>query len=136
MSQENVELVRRLYADFGLSPTQVQAAARAGLIAPDAEFDYSALYPDGPIIRGVEAWRGYAESLPWGGSLKLAPERYVDVDDERVLVFVHASAEGEGSGVPVERRSASELTVRDGAIVRVKLYLDPMAALEAVGLAE
>ena len=64
MSQENVELVRRLYADFGLSPTQVQAAARAGLIAPDAEFDYSALYPDGPIIRGVEAWRGYAESLP------------------------------------------------------------------------
>ena len=49
---------------------------------------------------------------------------------------MHASAAGEGSGVPVERRSASELTVRDGAIVRVKLYLDPMAALEAVGLAE
>ena len=106
------------------------------MIAPDAEFDYSALYPDGPVIRGVEAWRDYADSLPWGGSLKLAPERYFDVDDERVLVLVHASAEGEGSGVPVERRSASELTVRDGAIVRVKLYFDPMAALEAAGLSE
>ena len=49
---------------------------------------------------------------------------------------MHASAEGEGSGVPVERRSASELTVRDGAVVRVKLYLDPMAALEAAGLSD
>ncbi len=136
MSQENVEIVRRLYADFGLTPTQVQAAARAGLIATDAEFDYSALYPDGPVLRGVEAWRDYADSLPWGRSLKLAPERFFDVDDERVLVFVHATAEGEGSGVPVERRSASEYTVRDGAIVRVKLYLDTTEALEAAGLSE
>jgi len=45
MSQENVEIVRRVYADFGLSPRRVEAAARAGLIASDAAFDYSALYP-------------------------------------------------------------------------------------------
>jgi ketosteroid isomerase-like protein len=108
--------------------------ARAGLITREAEFDYSVLYPDGPVVRGVEAWRDYADSLPWSRSLKLAPERFFDVDDQRVLVFVHASAEGEGSGVPVERRSASESTVRDGAIVRVKLYLDLMEALEAAGL--
>src|SRR5262245_23580680 len=60
MSQENVELVRRMYADFGLTPSRVEAAARAGLIAPDVAFDYSALYPDGPVLRGIAAWRDHA----------------------------------------------------------------------------
>lgn len=45
--------------------------------------------------------------------MRLEPERFFDVDDERVLVFVHVTAEGEGSGVPVEMRNAYELTIRD-----------------------
>ena len=136
MSQENVEIVRSMYAEFGLSPAGVGAAARAGLIAADAEFDYSALYVDGRIVRGVEAWARYAESLPWGGSLRLAAERFFDIDHERVLVFVTASAEGTSSGVPVEGRTAAEYTIRGGAIVKVKLYLDRGEALEAAGLSE
>jgi ketosteroid isomerase-like protein len=136
MSQENVELVSRVYGDFGLSPRLVEAAAQAGLIAPDAEFDYSALLPDGPVFRGVEAWGEHADSSPWGGSLKLASERIFDVDDERVLVFVHSSGEGEGSGAAVEGRTATEFTIRDGVIVRIKLYKDRTEALEAAGLEE
>ena len=136
MSQENVELVSRVYGDFGLSPRLVEAAAQAGLIAPDAEFDYSALLPDGPVVRGVEAWGEHADSSPWGGSLKLASERIFDVDDERVLVFVHSSGEGEGSGAAVEGRTATEFTIRDGVIVRIKLYKDRTEALEAAGLLE
>jgi hypothetical protein len=123
MSQENVELVRRLYADFGLSPRLVEEAARAGLIAGDAVFDTSALFPDGRVVRGVEAWGRYADSLPWGRSLKLAPERIID-------------AEGEGSGAAVEGRTAAELTVSDGVIVRVKLYQDRTEALEAAGVSK
>jgi ketosteroid isomerase-like protein len=73
---------------------------------------------------------------PGGRSLKLAPERIFDVDDERVLAFVQASAEGEESGVPVVGRSATEFTIRGGAIVRVKLYKDRTKALEAAGLSE
>jgi hypothetical protein len=115
MSQENIDLARRALAEFAVSPTGVKDAARAGLIAPDAEFDFSALYPDGPIIRGLEAWREWADALPWGGSLKLEPERFFDIDDERVLVLMHVTAAGEGSGVPVERRSAHEYTIRDGS---------------------
>ena len=136
MSEQNVELVRRLYADFGQSPRLVEAAAQAGLIAPDAEFDYSALLPDGPVVRGVEAWGEHVDSAPWGGSLKLTAERIFDVDDERVLVFVHSSAEGEGSGAAVEGRTATEYTIQDGVIVRIKLYQDRTEALEAVGLSE
>ena len=136
MSQENVELVSRVYADFGLSPRLVEAAAQAGLIAPDAEFDYSALLPDGPVVRGVEAWGEYVDSSPWGGSLELVSERIFDVDDERVLVFVHSSAEGEGSGAAVKGRTATEFTIRDGVIVRIKLYKDRTEALKAAGLSE
>ena len=136
MSQENVEVVRQALAEYGLSPTGVEEAARAGLLAADAELDFSTLYPDGPIIRGLEAWRGFVDSLPWGRSLKLEPERFFDVDDERVLVFMHATAEGEGSGVPVETRTAHEFTVRDEVVVRVKVYANRAEALEAAGLSE
>jgi ketosteroid isomerase-like protein len=134
MSQENVEIVRRAFAEFGLSG--VEEAIRAGLVAPDAELDFSAMYPDGPILRGPEAWRGYLDSMPWGKSTKVDPERFFDVDDERVLVFVHVTAKGQGSGVPVEVRNAYELTIREGVFVRWKVYADRAVALEAVGLSE
>jgi ketosteroid isomerase-like protein len=126
-----------VFAEFSASPVvAVEEATRAELLAPDAEFDFSALYPDGPILRGVEAWRAFAETLPWGGSLTLKPERFYDADDERVLVFVRATAEGKGSGVPVENRTAHVFTIRDGVFVRWKVYADRGEALEAAGLRE
>jgi ketosteroid isomerase-like protein len=136
MSQENVDIVRRAFAEFGADPAGAEEAARAGLVAPDAEVDLSAVYPDVPIIRGLEAWRGLMDSMPWGRSLRLEPERFFDVDDERVLVFMRVTAEGEGSGVPVGRRTAHEITIRDGVVVRLKVYADRTEALEAAGLRE
>jgi hypothetical protein len=53
MSQENVELVRRSYA----SPDVLGDFATR--IAPDVEFDFSAVYPDRPVIKGVEAVRRF-----------------------------------------------------------------------------
>jgi hypothetical protein len=47
-------------------------------------------------------------------AIHFEPERFFDVDDERVLAFVRVSATGEGSGAPVEIRAAHEITVRDG----------------------
>jgi ketosteroid isomerase-like protein len=136
MSQENVELVRRAYAQLGAHPARVEASALAEFVAPDVEFDLSELYPEAPVFRGLEGAAGLADFLPWGRSLKLEPERFFDVDDERVLVLVHATAHGEGSGVPVELRDAHLLTIRDGLCVRIKVYLDRAEALEAVGLRE
>ena len=78
----------------------------------------------------------YADSSPWGRSLKFDPERFIDVDDECVLVFVRGTAVGEGSGVPVERRGAHEITIRDGVVVRLKTYANRAEPLEAAGLSE
>ena len=136
MSQENVEAVRRTLTEFDLSLAGIKGAARAGLVAPDVEVDFSALYPDGPILRGIEAWHDYVSSLPWGRSLKLEPERFLDLDDERVLVFMRVTAEGEGSQAPIEGRGADEVTVQNGTVVRIKLFRDREEALEATGLSE
>jgi ketosteroid isomerase-like protein len=53
-----------------------------------------------------------------------------------VLVFVRVSATGRESGTPVEIRPAHEFTIRDGLLVRFKVYADRGEALEAAGLRE
>ncbi len=129
MSQENVEIVQRGYSERG--PLTDTAA-----LAPDAEFDFTAIYPDQPVLRGIEAMRSFRDAGPWGHSIDFLPERYFDVDEERVLVFVRVTSTGQTSGVPVDSRVAQEFTVRNGLIVRVKVYRDRSEALEAVGLTE
>jgi ketosteroid isomerase-like protein len=137
MSQENVELVRRAYEALGPYPGRVDESTYAKWIAPDVEADFSAVYPDAPITRvGPESVSRVMAMLPWGRSVKIEPERFFDVDEERVLVFIHVTAKGEGSGAPVDMRDAHELTIRDGLIVRLKVYADRAEALKAAGLSE
>jgi hypothetical protein len=68
--------------------------------------------------------------------LGFEPERFVDVDDERVLVLVRVHATGTGSGVPVDLRNAHEFTIRDGVLVRFKVYGDRDEALADAGLSK
>ncbi len=130
MSRENVETVRQLYSD----PRGLIAAAseRAGF---DVEFDFTDLYPDRPVLRGVEEMRRFRETGPWGGApIHMDPERFLDVDDERVLTFVRIGVTGRDSGVAVDLKPAIEFTIRAGLLVRFKVYLDRGQALEAAGL--
>ena len=126
MSQ-NVEIVREAFDSAGPLTSAVSLAA-------DAEFDFTALYPDQPLLRGVDQMRAFRDTGPWGESTSFVAERYFEVDDERVLVFVCATAAGRGSGTPVESKLAHEFTVREGLIVRVKVHPDREQALKAVGL--
>jgi ketosteroid isomerase-like protein len=130
MSERNVEIVRGLYADpDGLT------GASAEIVAPDAEFDFSAVYPDQPVMRGIEEMRRFRESGPWGGSpIHFIPERFIDVDDERVLVLLRVSATGSGSGAPVDLAVAHVITLREGRLVRFEVYRDRDEAFAAAGL--
>jgi ketosteroid isomerase-like protein len=132
MSQENVEIVRSVYADPG-----GLTAGASGKVAPDAEFDFTTVFPDRPLVRGVRELRRFRDSGPWRGSpIRFDPERFFDVDDERVLVFVRVSTTGHGSGAPVELQAAHEFTIRDERVVRFKVYGDRDQALKAAGLRE
>jgi ketosteroid isomerase-like protein len=130
MSQENVELLRSGYA----APEPFTTFAER--IAADVEFDLTAVYPDRPVLRGTDAVRRFLDGGPWGGTIHFEPERFFDVDEERVLVFVRVTATGQESGVATEARAAHEFTIRDGLLVRFKAYLDRSEALAAVGLLE
>jgi|SRR5829696_8912037 len=130
MSEENVEAVRESYQTPG-----ALFATWAERMAPRIEFDFTDAYPDRPVMRGIEELRRFREEGPWA-ELSFEPERFLDVDDERVLVLVTVHAKGTGSGVPVELRNAHEFTIRDGILVRFKVYGNRDEALEAVGLSE
>src|SRR3954463_6545916 len=132
MSEENVEAVRESYETPG--PLFATWAER---IAEEAEFDFTAAYPDRPVMRGVEELRRFRDSGPWAGApIHFEPERFFDVDGERVLAFARVSATGQGSGAQVEIRVAHEFTIRDGLVVRFKVYGSRDEALEAAGLQE
>jgi ketosteroid isomerase-like protein len=131
MTEENMEIVRRAYdpAGGGVLDTDLLSAL-ADYVTPDTEFDFSEVYPDGTVLRGLDEARRLVSNWPWG-ELHFEPERFIDVDGERVLVFIRATATGAGSGIPVERRTAHECTFRDGLLVRFKVYPDREAALRA-----
>ena len=134
MSQENVEIVRRIYCrTLKLDPDLL--AGLAELATSDTVFDFTDAYPDGDVVNGLEGVRRIAANWPWE-ALHFDPERFLDVDGRRVLVFVRATAMGMGSGVPVERRTAHECTFSDGSLVHFKVYSDREKALEAAGLRE
>ena len=88
------------------------------------------------MFRGTDAVRRFIDEGPWAGTIHFEPERFFDVDDERVLVFVRVSAIGQESGAAAEARAAHEFTIRDGLLVRFKAYRDRAEALEAVWLAK
>ena len=129
MSEQNVELVRRAYLD----PAPLTEGT---YVAPDAEFDFSEVYLDQPVLRGLDEMRRFRDSGPWGRSIHFEPERYFDVDEERVLVFVRVSSTGQASGAAVQSGIAQEFTVREEQIVRVKVHRDRAAALRALGMSE
>jgi len=139
---ENVRLVREAYATPSGSETEAGGetveqralfATLAGRMTPSTKFDFTAAYPDRPVMRGMEELRRFRDEGPWE-ELRFEAERFFDVDDERVLVFVRVDAKGKGSGASVELLNAHEFTIREGVLVRFKVYSDRDDALEAAGL--
>jgi ketosteroid isomerase-like protein len=137
MSQENVEIAKRIYEVLaqGVDERAVRSLVAAGLADPDGEFDLSTAYPDGPVVRLATLSEFFA-SLPWGDSARFEPESFRAVGSDRVLVFIRARGTGTGSGIEVEVRGAHLITMRDGRVVRAESYTDRAKALAAAGLAQ
>jgi ketosteroid isomerase-like protein len=144
MSQENVDLVRRLYAampglgdaDAGDDQAFLDRLFRDFL---DADFVFSLPpdYPEGArVLRGREGMVAFAAMLrdAWS-EWRFVPERFDDAGD-RVLVFIRVVAVGHESGVPIELETAHLWTIRAGRVRSAHIYRDRSDALEAVGLRE
>ena len=124
MSQENVELVRRIYDAWNR-----EESAR-DFIAVDLEYVNPSYAVEPGTRRGRKsliAVRGTYEDF------ETKVERIIDAGDE-VVVLAHFTGSGSVSGVPVAGEHGYVWTVRDGLAVRFKWFQSHREALEAAGL--
>jgi len=79
----------------------------------------------------------YSEWLSGWKDFRAAPEEYIVVDDERILVLVHNLGRGRVSGLTLDERSvANFFEIRGGKVVRLVLYWNRDRALADLDLTE
>ena len=134
MSQENVELVRRIYA---LADQEDETLW--DLIPPDVVFDNSRRLIDPVVVHGRDQTRAWFEREAEGwvsGHTRWEPKELIDAGD-KVLAFIRIGGRGKASGVEVEAYVWNVWTFRDGKPIEWTYFgEDRAAALEAVGLSE
>jgi ketosteroid isomerase-like protein len=134
MSQENVEIVRRLAESFNARDFD---SYYIDFFDPEVEWRTPPEDPDAAIHRGRDAYRRYLEK--WMESfdgLRADVEEYVAVDDERVFSWARWSGRGRASGAPADWHLAIIFTIRDGRVVLGQEFFDKARALETAGLSQ
>jgi ketosteroid isomerase-like protein len=133
MSQENVEIVQRLFDVYN----ERSFAENADLIDPTIVWDFSRLeLPDGTSYTGYLELSGFVETWEEGfESEHVEAQETVDAGD-RVVAVVHHRGRGRLSGIEVDQTYAMVWTLHDGRAVRMDMYPTREEALEAVGLSE
>jgi|SRR5919108_2250492 ketosteroid isomerase-like protein len=137
MSQENVQIVARLYraaerGDWWAYPQAFDPDVRsARVMSPETE---------GAGLSGEwQGLDGLAENLrlwfsAWNG-FRSKPEEFIEAGD-KVVVLTRETATGKASGLPLDQDAADVWELRDGKVVDVCFYLRREDALEAAGLRE
>jgi ketosteroid isomerase-like protein len=128
MSEENVEIVRRVYGGWAVGDF-----SEGDVFDPDVEFEMVD-WPEAGKSQGVEAMRRtWQAALGAWDDFRAEPHEFIEVG-EQVVVLTHARGRGKGSGAEVSADTATVWTLDAGKIVRLALYWDSAKALEAVGL--
>ena len=133
MSQENLELVRSIFAarergDF----------SDAGWAHPEIEY----VIVDGPEPTSYKGLAGLAQAMremlsPWD-RYRGQVEGYRELDAERVLVLIHPMGRGKASGLELDAlstRQAQVVHVHDGKVTKILVYWDRERAFADLGLA-
>jgi ketosteroid isomerase-like protein len=155
VSQENVEVVRRIY------PGPVDLVATVGgpegfeatrvafepLVHPDFETvtvpgqvplsGAGAENPSRPIFYGVDGFvSAFRDWLSAWESWVVTATDFIDVDETRVLVMIDVRARSKTHQVEMPIEGANLMTLRDGKLARLELFIDRDQALQAAGLSE
>jgi ketosteroid isomerase-like protein len=139
VSQKNVDLVRRLYAELA-SPGSVEQFERrltddalSAFLDPGIEWVPP---PQSPLA--VDSYRGFdGVRQYWGEFLSTWDEYGVEVlkfDEAGDQVAVVVRIVGRTHGLEVDETRSSLLTIGDGKVVRVQGFADAYGASQAAGL--
>jgi ketosteroid isomerase-like protein len=138
VSEENVELVRRLYAELASErPTQefeqrLTDDALSRFLDPEIEW-----VPVSHSLLAVDSYRGFDGVRRFWGEFLSTWETYrvelLSIHDAGDQVAVVVRIVGRTHELEVEETRSSLLTVRDGRVVHVQSFADPEGAPEAAG---
>jgi ketosteroid isomerase-like protein len=132
MSQENVEIVQRMY-----DQTLENPEALYEILDDNIEWETGGLgYPNAPAGRGREVVREFFRE--WVGAFEewgFEVEELIEAGDS-VVACIHQWGRGKSSGVTVDQRFWQVWTMRDRKAIRATHHSERAAALEAAGLSE
>ena len=134
MSEENVEIVRRVYVALSRGDEDTVRE----MAAPELVVDFSRRLVEPGVLRGRDGAVAALGQIrePWDDWPVWEPQELIDTGD-KVLAFIRTSARGKGSGVEVEAYVWNLWTFRDGKLAELTYFGDDRAAaLEASGLSE
>jgi ketosteroid isomerase-like protein len=132
MSEENVEVVRRLYE--ALNRGDLEGAIE--MTDPNIRYDLSERVFNPAVYQGHDGIRRFSAEVDevWD-EFRVEPLDFIDVGD-KIIVSHLVHARGKGSGVDVELPSTSVYTLREGKVLAIRMYREHDQALEAAGLRE
>jgi ketosteroid isomerase-like protein len=132
MSKENVEVVRRIFAEWERGNFWTAEDLDA-----DVHFTWvNPILAPRPETHGIgELTEGVREFLRAWDGLTATAEQIVEAG-ELVVAMELCRGRGKASGVPTEVRQASVWTLSGGKVTTVVVYADRAEALEAAGLSE
>ena len=131
MSQENVEIVRRIYEELNS-----QQAFPAQLFAADFVADVSEVSLEVRELHGVDATQqAFARYFGTFDDFHVTAE-VLHADPHRVVTAIRDGGRIRGSSAEVWNRYFHAWTFRDGKVVRWPSHTECAEALKAVGLEE
>ena len=142
MSRENVEMLRRSYAEYNAAlrapnPPEAIRAAVERFADPAIEWETPGrLLLPRRIYHGVDGVIEFFDTvLDAFEQVRQVPERFIDCGDQ-VVVFVRTEARARTADLEVDQLWAHLVTVRNGKVTRVEQFRNRADALEAAGLRE
>jgi ketosteroid isomerase-like protein len=130
VSQENVELVRRALAAFNARDIDGYLAC----CAADIQLENLLSAIEGEYTGHVAIRRFFDDIAAAAPDFTVNVESLEAIGTDRVLAFVHVTASGRVSGIASDTPTANLYDVADGRIKRLRVFLDRVEALKAVGL--
>ena len=134
MSQENVEVVRRIlqqWAAGDFSDGVVNA-----LLDPHIVFVVEPSFPESGVFLGLDGLRNFTRRFFAQWERYTIQERELRAVGDTVLAHVIQRSTGKASGVESELASFMLFTFQGARIVRIDNVLNEKDALEAAGLSE
>ena len=134
MSQENVEIVRRIVSEFSETLQPV-----SGLTSPDFIWNTGSWTPwTGPSeYRGIDGFmQFFGEWIAAYDDWAQEVEEIVDAGDKQVLVITRQRGRLRDSDSWVDLEAGFVYTIDDGLLVRGDVYGSRAEAFKAVGLEE